>query len=119
MPAAAGLIEAMAEAKTAYFDPQYLALRDRLLNALVTGEKPEMTANQWSPIRSGAWLPRLASPNARSTRQGYTTAQHSRPNVHWRCNCAAGIGARVDLRHHDGRHAAASSSRCTRFATPC
>jgi methyl-accepting chemotaxis protein len=45
-----GLVEAMAEAKTAYFDPQFLALRDRLVNALLTGEKPEMNANQWSPF---------------------------------------------------------------------
>jgi methyl-accepting chemotaxis protein len=44
---------AMSEAQTAYFDPQYLALRDRLANALVKGEKPELTANQWSPITVG------------------------------------------------------------------
>jgi HAMP domain-containing protein len=45
-----GLVAAMAEAKTAYFDPQFLTLRDRLVNALVTGEKPEMKANEWSPF---------------------------------------------------------------------
>jgi methyl-accepting chemotaxis protein len=45
-----GLVEAMAEAKTAYFDPQFLALRDRLVNALLAGEKPEMKANEWSPF---------------------------------------------------------------------
>ncbi len=45
-----GLVEAMAEAKTAYFDPQFLALRDRLVNALLTGENPEMKANEWSPL---------------------------------------------------------------------
>jgi methyl-accepting chemotaxis protein len=47
------LASAMAAAKSAYFDPQYLALRDRLADALVKGEKAEMTANQWSPITVG------------------------------------------------------------------
>ena len=45
----AGLAKAVSEAKATYFDPQYTSLRDRLLKALLTGEKPEMTANQWSP----------------------------------------------------------------------
>jgi methyl-accepting chemotaxis protein len=45
-----GLTQAMAEAKIGYFDPQFLALRDRLVNALVNGEKPEMKANEWSPF---------------------------------------------------------------------
>ncbi|MCK1409843.1 methyl-accepting chemotaxis protein [Bradyrhizobium sp. 76] len=49
----AGLAAAMASAKTSYFEPQYLALRDRLADALVKGEKPEMTANQWSPLTVG------------------------------------------------------------------
>ncbi|WP_377828357.1 methyl-accepting chemotaxis protein [Bradyrhizobium lupini] len=49
----AGLASAMASAKTSYFEPQYLALRDRLADALVKGEKPEMTANQWSPLTVG------------------------------------------------------------------
>jgi methyl-accepting chemotaxis protein len=44
------LSAAMAATKTAYFDPQYLSLRDRLLTALVTGEKAEMPANQWSAL---------------------------------------------------------------------
>jgi methyl-accepting chemotaxis protein len=47
------LIDAMAMAKTANFDPQYLALRDRIANALLSGEKPELTASQWSPITVG------------------------------------------------------------------
>jgi methyl-accepting chemotaxis protein len=49
----AGLASAMASAKSSYFEPQYLALRDRLADALVKGEKPEMTANQWSPLTVG------------------------------------------------------------------
>ena len=48
-----GLVDALAKAKTANFDPQYLALRDRIANALVSGEKPEITASQWSPITVG------------------------------------------------------------------
>jgi methyl-accepting chemotaxis protein len=47
------LVDAMAAAKTAYFEPQYLGLRDRLLNAAISGEKPEMTPSQWSPITVG------------------------------------------------------------------
>jgi HAMP domain-containing protein len=47
------LIDALALAKTANFDPQYLALRDRIANARVSGEKPEITASQWSPITGG------------------------------------------------------------------
>ena len=48
-----GLIDALATAKAANFDPQYLALRDRIANALASGEKPELTASQWSPITVG------------------------------------------------------------------
>jgi methyl-accepting chemotaxis protein len=47
------LSAAMATAKTGYFEPQYLALRERLASAMVKGEKAEMTANQWSPITVG------------------------------------------------------------------
>src|SRR5215468_11472619 len=47
------LASAIAATKTAYFEPQYLALRDRLLNAVVAGEKPELTPNQWTPVTVG------------------------------------------------------------------
>src|ERR1700722_1228700 len=47
------LSAAIAATKTAYFEPEYLALRERLLTALINGEKPELTANQWSPITVG------------------------------------------------------------------
>jgi methyl-accepting chemotaxis protein len=53
MPLPAALSSAMAATKTAYFDPEYLALRDRLVAALIAGEKPELTANHWSPITVG------------------------------------------------------------------
>jgi methyl-accepting chemotaxis protein len=42
------LASAMAAAKTAYFDPDYLALRDRLANTIANGEKAELSANQWT-----------------------------------------------------------------------
>ena len=44
---------AMAATKTAYFEPQYLSLRERLLTQIASGEKPEMTANQWTPVTVG------------------------------------------------------------------
>jgi methyl-accepting chemotaxis protein len=72
------LVEAMAEAETAYFDSQYLALRDRLLNALVTGEKPEMTANQWSPYTVGRMIAAVnVAERALDAAREYTLAQHS------------------------------------------
>ncbi len=48
MPLPAALSNAMAATKTAYFDPEYIALRGRLLAALLNGEKPEMAPGQWS-----------------------------------------------------------------------
>ena len=39
---------ALAATKAAYFDPEYNGLRDRLVQALVGGAKPEMNADQWS-----------------------------------------------------------------------
>jgi methyl-accepting chemotaxis protein len=55
-----GLTEAMREAQTGAFDPQYTGLRDRLLDAILNGEKPEMTASQWSALS----VPRQATPVA-------------------------------------------------------
>jgi len=40
-------------AKTAYFDQEYIALRDRVLAALIAGGKTELTADQWSPLTVG------------------------------------------------------------------
>jgi methyl-accepting chemotaxis protein len=47
------LAAAMAATKAAYFEPQYLTLRDRLIATLANGEKPELTANQWTPVTVG------------------------------------------------------------------
>src|SRR5258708_10381008 len=49
-PALAAAIEAN---KTAYFESEYVALRDRLVTTLMSGGKPELTANQWTPITVG------------------------------------------------------------------
>jgi hypothetical protein len=49
-PALASAVDAT---KTAYFDPQYTSLRDRLVDALASGGKPEMSANEWSPYTVG------------------------------------------------------------------
>jgi methyl-accepting chemotaxis protein len=47
------IASAMATTKTAYFEPSYLALRERLLKQVAAGEKAEMTANQWTPVTVG------------------------------------------------------------------
>jgi hypothetical protein len=51
------LVEAIASAKKIFFEADYMKLRENLLEILLKGEKPKMTANQWSPITVG----RLAS----------------------------------------------------------
>ncbi|WFU23989.1 methyl-accepting chemotaxis protein [Bradyrhizobium sp. CB1717] len=47
------LAAAMANAKAVYFDPQYATTRDGIIAAVAKGEKPSMTANQWSPYSVG------------------------------------------------------------------
>lgn len=47
------LAAAVAEAKSLYFDPQYLATRDGIIAAIAKGGKASMTANQWSPYSVG------------------------------------------------------------------
>ncbi|HVO15952.1 MAG TPA: HAMP domain-containing methyl-accepting chemotaxis protein [Alphaproteobacteria bacterium] len=49
------LIKAIEGAKATFFDPKYTGTRDRLLKQLAAGEKPDMTANEWTPMS----LPRL------------------------------------------------------------
>ncbi|MFZ5733236.1 MAG: methyl-accepting chemotaxis protein [Pseudomonadota bacterium] len=48
-PLPSSLTSAMSAAKTAYFEPAYVATRDKLLNAMINGEKAEMTSAQWAP----------------------------------------------------------------------
>ncbi|GLH78399.1 methyl-accepting chemotaxis protein [Bradyrhizobium sp. SSBR45G] len=46
----ASISTAMTAAQNAYFGPKYTELRDRLIAAATKGEKPELTALQWSPV---------------------------------------------------------------------
>src|SRR6478735_8779761 len=72
------LSSAMTATKTAYFDPQYLALRDRLANALASGEKPEMTANQWTPVTVGRLASAVAvAETALDAAKGHTLEQRA------------------------------------------
>jgi methyl-accepting chemotaxis protein len=52
-----GFTDQVAAAKARFLAPDYLAKRDRLLNALISGEKPEMTVDEWSPYT----VPRLGT----------------------------------------------------------
>jgi methyl-accepting chemotaxis protein len=52
-PLPASVTKALAETKAVYFGADYTGLRDRLAKALVSGEKPELTANQWAPLTVG------------------------------------------------------------------
>ena len=44
------LASTMPATKAAYFEPQYLQLRDRLFTAIANGEKPELARDQWTPL---------------------------------------------------------------------
>jgi methyl-accepting chemotaxis protein len=72
------LASAIAATKTAYFEPDYLALRDRLLTALISGEKPELTANAWSPITVGRMGSSVTvAERALEAAKDHTAVQHS------------------------------------------
>jgi methyl-accepting chemotaxis protein len=72
------LAEAMAATRTAYFEPQYLALRDRLLTTLIDGGTPELTANQWSPLTVGRLSSAVAvAERALDAARDYAAIQHS------------------------------------------
>jgi len=71
------LVSAMDATKSAYFDPQYTALRDRLVEALATGAKPEMVANEWSPLTVGRLAAAVAVADAAlDEAKAYAGAQH-------------------------------------------
>lgn len=42
------ITDAMAKADQTFFDPNFIALRERIINQLVTAQKLEMTANDWT-----------------------------------------------------------------------
>jgi methyl-accepting chemotaxis protein len=47
------LSAALAAAQSAYFDPQYLALSDRVIDTVAKGGKGEIAATDWSPMSVG------------------------------------------------------------------
>jgi methyl-accepting chemotaxis protein len=53
MPIPAALAAAMNKAKEDYFSNDYQALRTKVLRALVAGEPPGVTEDQWSPMSVG------------------------------------------------------------------
>jgi methyl-accepting chemotaxis protein len=64
--------------KSAYFDPQYTALRDRLVEALAAGTKPEMVANEWSPLTVGRLGAAVAVADAAlDEAKAHAAAQHA------------------------------------------
>jgi methyl-accepting chemotaxis protein len=72
------LVSAITATKTAYFEAEYLALRERLLTALSAGEKAELTANQWSPITVGRLGAAVGVAEAAlDAAKDYTAVQHA------------------------------------------
>jgi methyl-accepting chemotaxis protein len=74
----ARLMATIASAKKTYFAPDYTATRDRLLTAVLAGEKPEMTANQWAPLTVGRLASLLSvAEGALDTAKAHAAAQHN------------------------------------------
>jgi methyl-accepting chemotaxis protein len=74
----AAISNAMAATKTGYFAPEHLALRDRMVAALIAGDKPELTANQWTPtsVERMSTAVKVAEA-ALEAAKDYTSALHS------------------------------------------
>jgi methyl-accepting chemotaxis protein len=74
----ATLTSAMAATKAAYFAPDFLALRDRMMTALVAGQKAELTGNQWTPpqVQRIGTAVRVAEAALEAARE-HTLAEHS------------------------------------------
>jgi methyl-accepting chemotaxis protein len=69
---------AMTEVQTAYFEKEYTDVRDGLVNAMVTGEKPKMKANEWNPFSVKHLTSAVAvAERALGTARTYAAAQHS------------------------------------------
>jgi hypothetical protein len=99
------LSAAMAATKTAYFEPEYLALRDRLLATLMAGGKPELTANQWTPITVGrlSSAVKVAEAALDAATDHTSKPAFRRPALAGAAAFAAGFCACPDIRRHDGR----------------
>ena len=57
LPLPASFNNAVEVAKREFFGPEYTGLRTKLLKEIISGDKPSMTADQWSPMT----VPRLAT----------------------------------------------------------
>ena len=83
--------------------PECLALRDRLLTTLMAGEKPELTANQWSPITVG----RMGSAVTVAERALDAAKEHAMAQRSGALRSLvlqltlAGCRTRIDVRRHD------------------
>jgi HAMP domain-containing protein len=78
MKSSPALSAAMESTKTNYFDTQYTALRDRLINALATSEKPEIEAKEWTPLTVGHLNAAVAVADAAlEAAKTHVTDQHS------------------------------------------
>jgi methyl-accepting chemotaxis protein len=78
MKTSPALSAAMESTKTNYFEAQYTGLRDRLINALANGDKPEMVANTWSPLTVGRLNAAVAvADTALEAAKTYIADQHS------------------------------------------
>ena len=75
----ADLKAAMAAAQTAYFDKEFISVRDSLVNELANGEKPKMKANEWSPFSVKHMTSAVVvAERALDTARAYAEDQHAR-----------------------------------------
>jgi methyl-accepting chemotaxis protein len=72
------LSAALSAAQGGYFDPQYVALSDRLVDAVARGEKGEITSTEWSPMSVGRMNTATAVADAAlDTARDYANGQQS------------------------------------------
>jgi methyl-accepting chemotaxis protein len=72
------LTTAMAAAQIAYFDKEFIGIRDGLVNALAAGETPKMKANEWSPFSVKHMTSAVVvAERALDTARTYAAAQHN------------------------------------------
>ncbi|WP_407156780.1 methyl-accepting chemotaxis protein [Bradyrhizobium sp. STM 3557] len=75
----AAMSSALKSVEAGYFDPQYLALSDRLIATVAKGEKGEITAYQWSPMTVGRMASALTFAEAAlDEARGHASAQQGR-----------------------------------------
>jgi len=70
---------AMAKVGSELFDPAFVSLRDRLLQTLLVGARPEMDANTWAPLTVARLASLLAVGEAAlDAARGHAAAEHAR-----------------------------------------